>query len=104
MQVPIQNQLLEHVLELIVLTRPLVESIEKRDRDLGGQVRRAVSSVSLNVAEGFGSAKGNARLRFQSARGSLYETYSALRTAVAWGYLANSEIATALALIDRLSA
>ena len=43
---------------LITLARPLVEGVARRDRDLGSQVRRALSSVALNVAEGFGSAAG----------------------------------------------
>jgi len=65
-------------------------------------VRRALPSVGLNVAEGFGSGAGNAWLRFESARGSLHETQAGLRMAIAWGYLSEAQAAPALEAIDRL--
>ena len=104
MHSPLRQQLLDQVLHVIVLARPLVEAVARRDRDLGSQLRRALSSVGLNVAEGFGSASGNARLRFESARGSLYEAQAGLRLAIAWGYLRAQDCAAVLAAIDRLGA
>ncbi len=104
MHSPLRQQLLEQVLHVIELGRPLVVAMGRRDRDLASQVRRALSSVGLNVAEGFGSAAGNARLRFESARGSLYETEAGLRLAIAWGYVSAAEAGPALAAIDRLGA
>jgi four helix bundle protein len=83
-----QQQLSDKVIEVITMARPIVAQIARRDRDLGAQIRRALSSVSLNVAEGSGVAAGNARLRFEAARGSLYEAQAGVRTAVAWGYIA----------------
>ena len=77
----------EHAILIVSLLRPLAESISRKDRELSSQLRRAASSTALNLAEGFGSAAGNARLRFQTARGSLYEAQAALRVAVAWGYI-----------------
>jgi four helix bundle protein len=82
----------------------LVEVVARRDRDLGSQVRRAASSVALNLAEGFGSAAGNSRLRFESARGSLYEAEAGIRVAIAWGYVSHENTTEALAAIDRLGA
>jgi four helix bundle protein len=64
-----------------------VEAVSRKDRDLGSQLRRALSSVPLNIAEAFGTERGNARLRFETARGSLYEAQAGVRTAVAWGYV-----------------
>ena len=104
MHSPLRQQLLDQVLHVIGLARPLVEAVARRDRDLASQIRRALSSVALNVSEGFGSAAGNARLRFESARGSLYETQAGLRVAVAWGYLSADDCAPALAAIDRVGA
>ncbi|HEX6272925.1 MAG TPA: four helix bundle protein [Polyangiaceae bacterium] len=78
---------LEHALLIASQLRPLVESIARKDRELASQLRRAASSVALNIAEGFGTAAGNARLRFETARGSLYEAEAALRLAVAWGHV-----------------
>ena len=60
LHIPLRQQLLEQVLSLIELARPLVEAISRRDRDLGSQLRRALSSTALNLTEGFGSQAGNA--------------------------------------------
>jgi len=104
MHSPLRQQLIEQVLHVIAQSRPLVEAIARRDRDLGSQVRRALSSVALSVSEGFGSAAGNARLRFEGARGSLYEAQAGLRVAAAWGYVSAEECAAVLGAIDRLGA
>ena len=50
-------------LEVVALCRPIVEAVQRKDRDLASQLRRAISSITLNLAEGFGAAKGNSRLR-----------------------------------------
>ena len=60
--------------------------------------------MALNTAEAFGSAAGNARLRFESARGSLYEAQAGLRVGVAWGYVPAEECAPVLEALDRLGA
>ena len=104
MHSPLRQQLLEQTLVVIEKARPLVEAVARRDRDLASQIRRALSSVALNLAEGFGAAAGNARLRFESARGSLYEAQAGLRVAIAWGYFSAESSAAALESIDRLGA
>jgi four helix bundle protein len=101
---PLRQQFLDQVLHIIEQARPLVAAVARRDRDLGSQIRRALSSVGLNLSEGFGSAAGNARLRFESARGSLYEAQAGLRLAVAWGYVSAQACAPVLGAIDRLGA
>ena len=102
MRTPARQDLLEFSLHTIRLVRPLCEAIARKDRDLASQVRRAMSSVALNLAEGFGNARGNERLRLESARGSLYEAQAGVRVAVAWGILSEEQVAEALAAIDRL--
>lgn len=62
-----------------------------------------MSSVGLNVAEGFGTAAGNSRLRFETARGSLYETQAGIRIAEAWGFLSAEDTAKVVAAIDHLA-
>ena len=81
------QDVVQHAVQVIAEARPLVEAVARRDRELASQLRRALSSVALNLAEGLGTEGGNARLRFETARGSLYEARAGLRVALAWGYL-----------------
>ena len=99
-----KQQPLDEVLQVIALARPVVEGIARKDRDLGSQVRRAFSSVALNVAEAAGSTAGNARIRWETALGSLYEARAGLRVGVAWGYVSAVASAAALEASDRLGA
>ncbi len=73
---------------LIERLRGVVAAVAKRDRSLADQLRRAASSVALNLAEGAGSSGGNRRARFESALGSAQEARVALQVAAAWGYVA----------------
>src|SRR5262245_23789890 len=56
------------------------------DSNLRGQLRRASSSVVLNIAEGFGSrARGVKRRHYEIARGSTVERIAILDLGVAIG-------------------
>jgi four helix bundle protein len=96
MHTHLHQDVVEHAVQVIALARPVVEGITRRDRDLGAQLRRAFSSVALNLAEGLGTQAGNARLRFETARGSLAEAQAALRIAVAWGYVSSENVGVLL--------
>ncbi len=89
-------------LEVVALCRPIVEAVQRRDRDLASQLRRAISSVTLNLAEGFGAARGNSRLRFETALGSLNEAQAGIQVALAWGYVSNAAATEALGAMSRL--
>ena len=65
-------------------------------------MRRAVSSIALNAAEGRGAVAGNSRLRFETALGSLYEAQAGIRLAVAWGYISQAATVELLASMHRL--
>jgi four helix bundle protein len=65
----------------------LVPQIERGDRDLADQLRRAASSIVLNLAEGQRSAKGNRQKHYAIAHGSANEVKAALELARAWGWL-----------------
>ncbi len=68
--------------------RSLIAGIERRDVDLGRQLRRAAASVALNMAEGSGNAGGTRRQRYLSALGSAREVGACLDVADALGYVA----------------
>jgi four helix bundle protein len=77
-------------LQLVGSLRTLVPMIERGDRDLADQMRRAASSIVLNLAEGQRSAKGNRQKHYAIAHGSANEVKAALELARAWGWLDDS--------------
>jgi four helix bundle protein len=96
------------VLEVAILAietlRGTVGRIRRYDRDLGEQLRRALNSVALNVAEGNRSEGGNRLSRFSTAAGSNAEARTALRVAIAWGYVAEEDTRAGEELLDRIAA
>ena len=78
--------------------------VARADRALGDQLRRAASSVPLNIAEANGRAGGDRHHHFRVAAGSAREVRSALGIAEAWGYLKPGAAAGALAEADRVLA
>lgn len=101
----LRAELLQIVLNTIAGARPLVDAAQRRDKDLADQIRRALSSIGLNTAEGFGTSarNGNCRLRFESARGSLYEAQMGLQLAVTWGYFTAEQAAPTLTALDSIA-
>jgi four helix bundle protein len=69
----------------------VADRIERNDRDLLRQLKRAASSVALNIGEGLGNQAGNRELRFQTALGSALEVQACLDVAAAWGYLGQAD-------------
>ncbi len=95
-------------LGLVAALRPALEELMKSDRSLADQLRRAASSVVLNIAEG-NQRTGKDRLHFfRIAAGSAAEVRAALEVARAWGSIADSSAAEAeldrvLAMLWRLT-
>lgn len=92
----------EVALELIRSLKPLVAIIARHDRALADQIKRSGSGVALALGEGAYSRKGNQPARFQEALASAGETRTALRGALAWEYIGESQVEGALVLLDRV--
>jgi four helix bundle protein len=76
------------VIEVLRGLRPVLAVIETHDKDLARQLRRAASSIALNVSEGSGCHGGTRRERYRSALGSARETGACFDVAMACGYVA----------------
>jgi four helix bundle protein len=97
-------QVEELSLELIEALVPLMPRIKQRDKTLEDQLRRAASSIGLNIAEAQFSDPGNRRARLFTAAGSAGETRHALRQAVAWRIVAARDAEAPMALVTRIVA
>ena len=89
-------------IELIRNLRDVIPAIKRFDRDLADQLRRAASSITLNLAEGARLDGGNQLKHYVSARGSANEVKGALETAIAWGWI--EDASESLGKLDRLLA
>ena len=88
--------------EIVGSLRGLVHRLARVDRDLAGQIRRAASSIALNLAEGSGRAGRDRLHSYRIAQGSTLEVQAGLRLAVAWGYVEETAVAATLARLDDL--
>src|ERR1700682_5557384 len=77
----------EDMLDVVRTMRSMLAAIEKNDPDLARQLRRAASSVVLNLAEGSGSFGRMRTARYRTALGSARETLACLPVAEALGHV-----------------
>ena len=89
---------------MVDVVAPLVGGVERRDRPLADQLRRALQSVVLQIAEGEKTSGGNQRLSFERAAGSNAEARAAIRIAAKWGYIEAPAAAGFERLADQLAA
>ncbi len=75
------------ILSVVAELKTTVAQIERCDADLARQMRRAMCSVALNVAEGMGSRGKNRGARYHSALGSMQETIACVEVGQALGYV-----------------
>ena len=87
LEVPMKLEIYVVVIVVVRKLRPLIERIGKRDANLADQLRRAATSVPLNLNEGLYSQGGNVRARFHNALGSAAEVRACLDVAEALGYV-----------------
>jgi four helix bundle protein len=91
---------LEVAVELVTELRPIVEVVAKQDSNLSDQMRRAATSVVLNLSEGDRRRRGNQQRAYEIAHGEARELLGALDCAAAWGYVIDAS--RARRTLDRL--
>ncbi|MDI1447029.1 four helix bundle protein [Polyangium sp. 6x1] len=74
-------------IEMLRTLRPVIERVGTKDPNLGDQLRRAATSIALNLGEGAYSQGRNARARWYTAMGSASEVRACLEVAEALGYI-----------------
>ena len=77
----------EVAVELVKELRPIVETIKQHDSNLADQMKRAATSVVLNLSEGQRRVAGNKRRAYEIAHGEAREVLGCLDCAAAWGYV-----------------
>ncbi len=95
---------LDIALETIRQLRDPLRMLARRDRDLGNQLRRSLSSMALTLAEGWRREGGDRTHLFRTAAGSAEESRAALRVADAFGYLSLERLKRPLEGLDRVLA
>lgn len=88
----------QKAMELVKLVYGQIRLLPGEERfALGDQLRRAVTSIPANIAEGNGRASNKDYAHFLAiARGSLYETMTHLEIAANLGYIESSPEVEAL--------
>jgi four helix bundle protein len=74
-------------IEMVRSLKPVLDRLSTRNPNLADQLRRAATSVPLNLHEGAYSQGRNTRARFHTALGSAAEVRACLDVAEALGYV-----------------
>ena len=91
-------------IEIISALRPVVARLKRVDKSLADQIRRAASSVSLNLAEGAKRTGADQLHFYRVAAGSNAEVRAALAVGDAWGHLDGIDASPLRVLLDREAA
>ncbi len=99
-----QFEALEIAVRAVGCLRGPVETIGRKDRALEQQLRKALSSVPMNLGEGRRRSGRNRFHLYRVAAGSADEVCVALRISQAWGYVELEDVAEGVELLDRVLA
>ena len=92
-------------LELVSLIALVIEQLPHGYGFLADQLRRAVSSITLNFSEGYGKGTAREQARFfRIARGSAYEVSATLDVAHRFKVIEEAHLAQGKDLCDHLAA
>ena len=95
---------LDVALEIVAEVTPLIAPIAHHDPDLARQIRRALPSAPMNLAEGRRRIGRDRLHHFRVADGSNDEVRIGLRIATGSGFVARDRTEPALELLDREAA
>ena len=95
---------LERALELTAAVRPVIELVERRDRNLADQIKRASASIPLNLSEGAQRTGKDRENHYRIAAGSAAELQTAIIIGIGWGYVSEKTAMLALQLVSRVRA
>ena len=88
--------------EIVRAVAPMIGQIARRDPDLAKQIRKALPSIPMNIAEGRRRSGRDRIYHYDVAAGSADEVSTALDSAEAMGYLGrSSNLDEAQLLLDR---
>ena len=90
-------------LDLIRALRPLCEQVARPGADLADQLRRAATSVALNLGEGVRRTGRDKKRAYRIAAAEAQEVRIALEAAVAGGWLDDAAVTAARALAERVA-
>jgi four helix bundle protein len=91
-------------LEIVALVARLALEVKRHDPDLARQMKKASTSVALNLAEGEYSRGGNQLARFQDAMASANETVACVEASIAAEYIRAGEQVELLDKLDHVVA
>jgi four helix bundle protein len=94
-------RIVDTILTLIADVAPLAQRIGRHDPALAKQLRDALNSIALNVAEGSDQRGARRTNHYAMALGSARESLVALRAAGAWQYIGPLP-ASVVAAFDRI--
>jgi four helix bundle protein len=82
---------------------PVWNRLERKDRSLAEQGRRAMQSMVLQYAEGLHAYAGNRRLKLLGARSEAHEARTCLELASACGLTHEPSLKAQIAALDRIA-
>ena len=91
-------------LEMVASVYRLADDVQESDRDLARQMRRASSTVVLNLAEGMYSQGGRKVARYFDSMASARETMACLDLCIATRMLPRAKVDADLARLDSIIA
>jgi four helix bundle protein len=100
----LQWDVFQATLELIRSLRVPLSQLSTKDADLVGQIRRAASSIGLNLSEGKRRTGKDRLHHWRIAAGSAEEVRGSLLVGEAWGHIDPKAVAPSLELLDRICA